>query len=154
MTDSSTRTYVLDTSVLLSDPCAVPIGRHSRGGACAGASVDGNAKTTLHSHRSHPDHRTALSVRCRARLHPRLWIDEVKESEMASTSKTSEANHHRIVVAVDGSPAARVAADWAARDAALRRVPLTVVHAAGKDLGQMRQRAGRQTRHRRFQQNG
>jgi nucleotide-binding universal stress UspA family protein len=47
---------------------------------------------------------------------------------MASTSKTSELNHHRIVVAVDGSPAARVAADWAARDAALRRVPLTVVH--------------------------
>ncbi len=47
---------------------------------------------------------------------------------MASTSKTSESNHHRIVVAVDGSPAARVAADWAARDAALRRVPLTVVH--------------------------
>jgi len=33
-----------------------------------------------------------------------------------------------VVVAVDGSPAARVAADWAARDAALRRVPLTVVH--------------------------
>jgi len=47
---------------------------------------------------------------------------------MASTSKTSASNHHRIVVAVDGSPAARVAADWAARDAALRRVPLTVVH--------------------------
>jgi nucleotide-binding universal stress UspA family protein len=47
---------------------------------------------------------------------------------MTSTSKTSESNHHRIVVAVDGSPAARVAADWAARDAALRRVPLTVVH--------------------------
>ena len=47
---------------------------------------------------------------------------------MASTSKTSESNHHRIVVAVDGSPAARVAADWAARDAALRHVPLTVVH--------------------------
>jgi nucleotide-binding universal stress UspA family protein len=47
---------------------------------------------------------------------------------MTSTSKTSESNHLRIVVAVDGSPAARVAADWAARDAALRRVPLTVVH--------------------------
>jgi nucleotide-binding universal stress UspA family protein len=47
---------------------------------------------------------------------------------MTSTSKTSESNKNRIVVAVDGSPAARVAADWAARDAALRRVPLTVVH--------------------------
>lgn len=33
-----------------------------------------------------------------------------------------------IVVAVDGSPPSRVATDWAARDAALRGVPLTVVH--------------------------
>ncbi|BBX17676.1 universal stress protein [Mycolicibacterium duvalii] len=33
-----------------------------------------------------------------------------------------------IVVGVDGSPAARVAVDWAARDAALWRVPLTLVH--------------------------
>jgi len=47
---------------------------------------------------------------------------------MASTARTSEPRHPRIVVAVDGSPASRVAADWAARDAALRRVPLTVVH--------------------------
>ncbi|MGZ8802006.1 MAG: universal stress protein, partial [Mycobacterium sp.] len=30
-----------------------------------------------------------------------------------------------IVVGVDGSAASRVAVDWAARDAALRRVPLT-----------------------------
>ena len=36
--------------------------------------------------------------------------------------------HHGIVVGVDGSPASKVAVDWAARDAALRRVPLTVVH--------------------------
>lgn len=43
---------------------------------------------------------------------------------------------HGIVVAVDGSPASRVAADWAARDAALRRVPLTVVHVlAGDEIG-------------------
>ncbi|WP_077096824.1 universal stress protein [Mycobacterium terramassiliense] len=34
-----------------------------------------------------------------------------------------------IVVAVDGSPAADAAASWAARDAAMRNVPLTVVHA-------------------------
>lgn len=33
-----------------------------------------------------------------------------------------------IVVAVDGSPASKVAVDWAARDAALRRVPLTLAH--------------------------
>ncbi|HEY1442770.1 MAG TPA: universal stress protein, partial [Mycobacterium sp.] len=34
-----------------------------------------------------------------------------------------------IVVAVDGSPASNAAACWAARDAALRNVSLTVVHA-------------------------
>lgn len=34
-----------------------------------------------------------------------------------------------IVVAVDGSPQSCVAASWAARDAVLRNVPLTVVHA-------------------------
>ncbi|MFZ1178774.1 MAG: universal stress protein, partial [Mycobacterium sp.] len=34
-----------------------------------------------------------------------------------------------IVVAVDGSPASNYAACWAARDAAMRNVPLTVVHA-------------------------
>ncbi|MBI5339836.1 nucleotide-binding universal stress UspA family protein [Mycobacterium sp. BK558] len=33
-----------------------------------------------------------------------------------------------IVVGVDGSAASRVAVDWAARDAASRRVPLTLVH--------------------------
>jgi nucleotide-binding universal stress UspA family protein len=37
------------------------------------------------------------------------------------------------VVGVDGSPASRVATDWAARDAALRRVPLTVVHVLPAD---------------------
>lgn len=34
-----------------------------------------------------------------------------------------------IVVGVDGSPAARCAVDWAARDAAMRKVRLTLVHA-------------------------
>lgn len=36
---------------------------------------------------------------------------------------------HGIVVGVDGSPASRVAVDWAARDAVMRGVPLTLVHA-------------------------
>jgi nucleotide-binding universal stress UspA family protein len=40
----------------------------------------------------------------------------------------SSANDHGIVVAVDGSPASKVATDWAARDAAMRHVPLTLVH--------------------------
>lgn len=35
---------------------------------------------------------------------------------------------HGIVVAVDGSDPSRVAVDWAARSAAMRRVPLTLVH--------------------------
>ncbi|OBK73230.1 universal stress protein [Mycobacterium sp. 1165178.9] len=34
-----------------------------------------------------------------------------------------------IVVAVDGSPASTVAAGWAAREAAMRNIPLTVAHA-------------------------
>jgi nucleotide-binding universal stress UspA family protein len=38
-------------------------------------------------------------------------------------------NRHGIVVGVDGSPASSAAICWAARDAALRHVPLTLVHA-------------------------
>ena len=37
-------------------------------------------------------------------------------------------NRHGIVVGIDGSAAANAAVCWAARDAAMRRVPLTVVH--------------------------
>ena len=37
-------------------------------------------------------------------------------------------NRHGIVVGVDGSPASNTAVCWAARDAAMRNVPLTLVH--------------------------
>lgn len=47
----------------------------------------------------------------------------------ASTSK-----HYGVVVAVDGSPTGRAAVDWAARDAALRHVPLTIVHVQYSDV--------------------
>lgn len=43
-------------------------------------------------------------------------------------------NQPNIVVGVDGSPASNCAVDWAARDAALRRVGLHIVHVA-KPLG-------------------
>ena len=36
--------------------------------------------------------------------------------------------HLRIVVCVDGSPSSTVAVEWAARDAAMRNVPLRLVH--------------------------
>ena len=39
--------------------------------------------------------------------------------------------HSDIVVAVDGSPAALCAVDWAAREARMRNVPLRIVHAVG-----------------------
>lgn len=38
------------------------------------------------------------------------------------------ATHRGIIVGVDGTPASKVAVDWAARDASLREVPLTLVH--------------------------
>ncbi|SEH89293.1 Nucleotide-binding universal stress protein, UspA family [Mycolicibacterium rutilum] len=38
------------------------------------------------------------------------------------------ATPHGVVVAVDGSPSARVAVDWAARESALRGSPLSIVH--------------------------
>ncbi|KAA0079352.1 universal stress protein [Mycolicibacterium sp. P9-64] len=41
---------------------------------------------------------------------------------------SSSAQHDGIIVAVDGSPSSLVATDWAARDAALRHVSLTLVH--------------------------
>ena len=42
--------------------------------------------------------------------------------------------HLGIVVGVDDSPAAKVAVDWAARDAELRNVSLTLVHAVSPNL--------------------
>lgn len=42
--------------------------------------------------------------------------------------------HLGIVVGVDDSPAAKVAVDWAARDAGLRNIPLTLVHAISPTL--------------------
>ncbi len=39
-------------------------------------------------------------------------------------------SHHGVVVGVDGSPSSRVAVAWATHEAAMRHVPLTVVHVA------------------------
>ena len=41
-----------------------------------------------------------------------------------STSQT----HDGILVGVDGSPPSKVAVDWAAREASMRDLPLTLVH--------------------------
>ncbi|MBI5340980.1 MAG: universal stress protein [Mycolicibacterium rufum] len=54
----------------------------------------------------------------------------------AHHSSQSGAGHYGIVVAVDGSPASRAAAEWAARDAALRHLPLAIVHVQpSEDIG-------------------
>lgn len=42
--------------------------------------------------------------------------------------------HLGIVVGIDGSPAATVAVQWAVRDAELRNIPLTLVHAISPDI--------------------
>ena len=39
-------------------------------------------------------------------------------------------SHLGVVVGTDGSPSSEVAVKWAAREAAMRHVPLTVVHVA------------------------
>lgn len=39
-------------------------------------------------------------------------------------------SHHGVVVGADGSPSSGLAVQWAAREAAMRHVPLTVVHVA------------------------
>ena len=41
---------------------------------------------------------------------------------------STPAPHRGIIVGVDGSPASKVAVDWAARDAAMRKIPLAVVN--------------------------
>src|SRR5271165_6235509 len=48
---------------------------------------------------------------------------------MKGDRMSAPVKHHGIVVAVDGSPASDVAVGWAALEAAMRNIPLTVVHA-------------------------
>lgn len=48
---------------------------------------------------------------------------------MKSDEISSYRKHLGIVVGIDGSPPSQVAADCAARDAQLRNLPLTLVHA-------------------------
>jgi len=47
----------------------------------------------------------------------------MKNGEMSARS-----THPGVVVGVDGSPSAGIAVRWAAREAAMRNVPLTLVH--------------------------
>ncbi len=44
-------------------------------------------------------------------------------------------NHNRILVGVDGSACSKLAVEWAAREAAVRNVPLRIVHVAYPAIG-------------------
>lgn len=55
------------------------------------------------------------------------------DDEMTSAATGSD-KKYGVVVAADGSPAAKAAVVWAARDAALRNSPLTVVHVVNTDV--------------------
>ncbi|OBF93807.1 universal stress protein [Mycobacterium sp. 852002-51163_SCH5372311] len=48
---------------------------------------------------------------------------------------SKRSTHPRVVVGVDGSPGSKVAVQWAARDAELRNVPLTLVHVVPATAG-------------------
>ncbi len=50
---------------------------------------------------------------------------------------TLPTTHHGIAVGVDGSPPSKVAVDWAAREAAMRGLPLTLVHVIPSSLTRM-----------------
>jgi nucleotide-binding universal stress UspA family protein len=50
---------------------------------------------------------------------------------------TTPTTHHGILVGVDGSPPSKAAVDWAARDAAMRKLPLTIVHVIQSPMVQM-----------------
>ncbi|SOJ55671.1 Universal stress protein [Mycobacterium simulans] len=47
---------------------------------------------------------------------------------------TTSTKQYGVVVGVDGSPASNAAVSWAARDAAMRNIPLTVVHVVNTDV--------------------
>src|SRR4029077_8244255 len=55
-------------------------------------------------------------------------------TDRAASTKVQAVGINRIVVGVDGSAPASTAARWAAREAAIRRIELYVVHVVHADL--------------------
>lgn len=77
-----------------------------------------------------PAYRSDLAAALCCRDHPvHAATCQLRERDMSSTTKSFESRQDGVIVGVDGSSGSRVAVDWAARDAELRDVPLTVVHA-------------------------
>jgi nucleotide-binding universal stress UspA family protein len=66
----------------------------------------------------------------------RRWTNIVRLSKEDKENVVSKlSTHPGVVVGVDGSPGSKVAVQWAARDAELRNVPLTLVHVVPATAG-------------------
>src|SRR3984885_11500483 len=75
-----------------------------------------------------------MTLTRRAYRRYRCWCDLWKPTVLKGEAMSLRNAHLGILVGVDDSPAAKVAVDWAARDAERRNVSLTLVYAVSPNL--------------------